>query len=160
MNPQNYIIYNVTIAKPTHRNRKESNDYRSREVTEEEDVAIADYWDLMMLSENPFSKTDIRQNQRFAQQTTYDSEDKSPETPPVERLSPLHKQKRRNKVRLSLWRWRESNSRPNKESKSFLHAQLPFNPSVKIRQTTAKTLTPAPKSRTIIEAHIALSLKR
>ena len=91
MNPQNYIIYNVTIAKPTHRNRKESNDYRSREVTEEEYVAIADYWVLMMLSENPFSKTDIRQNQRFAQQTTYDSEDKSPETPPVERLSPSHK---------------------------------------------------------------------
>ena len=94
MNPQNYIIYNVTIAKPSHRNRKESNDCRSREVTEDEDVAIADYWFWLRLSENPFSKTDIRQNQRFAQQTTSDSEDKSPEAPPVERLSPLHKQKK------------------------------------------------------------------
>ena len=142
----------------THSYRTESSDRRRFEVTEirmsqSQIVKIAKLRLKIYFLRTYFRDFDSLFSNRHPQV------DKSSTPPPVKR--PSHRnEKRRNCIRLLQWRWRESNSRPNKEPKSFLHAQLSFNPSIKVRQTTAKTLIPAPKFRTITEAHIALSLKR
>jgi len=48
---------------------------------------------------------------------------------------PAYKKRRSGKPeRRRMWRWRESNPRPNKEPESFLHAYPPFRPSIRVWQ--------------------------
>ena len=58
------------------------------------------------------------------------------------------------------WRRRESNPRPNKEPKSFLHAYSVINPLAQNGHRQPNLLPQSLKFRTITETHIALSLLR
>lgn len=55
--------------------------------------------------------------------------------------------KTQGRITLSLWSWRESNPRPNREPEGFLHAYPSFHPSLRTRHTAAQYEAQSVKSR-------------